>query len=291
MAAVHYLLAQDPAHPLASFYSDLSSQNHFTGNPYPPFRSICLEHAKDITGIISTRRVQTNVIRRNALLLPAFGDAIRRWPGLAITLVEVGCSAGLNLFWDSYRYDYGEGVTWGNLASPARLTTTVKGKRRPPMPSGDVAIADRVGIDLSPVDLRRDDEVAWLNALVWPERMDEAELLQRAIELACGDLPHLLSGNALDLLPQMLDDTPQGSIPIVFQSHTLSQFPADGRARFKDLVYHYGKRRDLALISLESRLSQDNSELDLTTYVDGTQSRRHLAECDSHGYRIRWLSD
>ena len=289
-AAVHALLIEEPSHPLASFFPDLAVGGSPSGDPFLAFRSFCLERKDRIVDIISARRVQTNVVRRSALLLPAFLKAIANWNGAPVVLVEVGASAGLNLFWDRYGYDYGGGVRWGDLVSPVQLTTTSLGDRRPPVPAREIKVTGRVGIDLNPVDVGDNDAVSWLQALVWPERGDESELLQRAIELARISPLRLISGDALDVLPEVLDSLPADTVPLIFHSHTLNQFPTEARERFSELVNHYGSQRDLALISLESRQSQGNSELDLTTYVNGVRTREHLAQCDSHGYRIRWLA-
>ena len=290
-AAVHALLIEEPSHPLASFYPDLASGRSPSGGPFPAFRSFCLERRDRIVEMISVRRVQTNVVRRCALLLPAFLRAISNWNGAPVVLVEVGASAGLNLFWDRYGYDYGGGVRWGDLMSPVQLTTTSLGDTRPPVPAREINVTGRVGIDLNPVDVSDNDAVSWLQALVWPERRDEAELLQRAIELARTTPPRLIAGDALDVLPEVLDSLPTDMVPLIFHSHTLNQFPTEARERFGELVNHYGSQRDLALISLESRQSQGNSELDLTTYINGVRTWEHLAQCDSHGYRIKWLVD
>lgn len=290
-AAVHALLIEEPFHPLASFYPDLAAGGSSSGDPYPAFRSFCMDRKSRIVEMISVRRVQTNVVRRSALLLPAFLRAIGNWNDAPVVLVEVGASAGLNLFWDRYGYDYGGGVRWGDPASPVQLTTTSLGDRRPPMPARVLNVTGRVGIDLNPVEVGDDDMVSWLRALVWPERRDEAELLQRAIELARTTPPHLIAGDALDVLPEVLDGLPPETAPLIFHSHTLNQFPTEARERFGELVDRYGSQRDLALISLESRQSQGNSELDLNTYVNGVRTWEHLAQCDSHGYRIRWLVD
>ena len=289
--AVHALLTEEPFHPLASFYPDLAGDGSPSGDPYPVFRSFCMDRKSRIVEMISVRRVQTNVVRRSALLLPAFLRAIGNWNEAPVVLVEVGASAGLNLFWDRYGYDYGGGVRWGGPVSPVQLTTISLGGRRPPVPARALNVTGRVGIDLNPVDVGDNDAVSWLQALVWPERRDEAELLQRAIELARTTPPRLIAGDALNVLPEVFDSLPTDTVPLIFHSHTLNQFPADTRKRFAELVNCYGSQRDLALISLESLQSQGNSELDLTTHINGVCTWERLAQCDSHGYRIRWLAD
>ena len=287
-AAVHWLLLQGVPHPLTAFYPGLSPEPD-SGDPYPAFRSFCLEQTDRIVETISTRAVQTNVVRRSALLLPAFTRALADVPNRPVFLIEIGASAGLNLFWDRYSYDYGGGIRWGDEASPVRLGTTSQGPYPPPVPQFPVTVVQRVGLDLEPVLLDDPGAVAWLRALVWPERSDEADLLARAMDLVRSDPPRLLEGDALDLLPAVLDEVPSDAIPLIFHSHTLNQFPESAREQSAELVRLYGRRRDLDLLSLEGRLGQENSELDLLTYRNGVRTWEHLATCDSHGYRIRWL--
>ncbi len=290
-AAVHALLLEGSPHPLARFYTSLSPATQTTEDPYPVFRTFCLERRAQIVEIISTRAVQTNVIRRSALLLPAFARAMGNGGNRPTALIEIGASAGLNLFWDRYGFDYGGRLRWGDPASPVQLATTCQGPYLPPVPESAVNISQRVGLDLEPVYLDREDGGAWLRALIWPERRDEADLLSRAMDLARSGPPQLFAGDALDLLPGVLDAVPTESRPCIFHSHTLNQFPIEARERFAGLIDRYGGQRDLDLISLEGRRGQENSELDLATYRNGARKWEHLATCDSHGYRIKWLMD
>jgi hypothetical protein len=104
MAAVHWLLMKGAQHPLKDYYPDISPEMTAHGDPYPSFRSFCLEHSEEIVDLVSTRLVQTNVVRRCAVLLPAFAVAMGRDAGQPLSLVEIGASAGLNLLWDRYSY-------------------------------------------------------------------------------------------------------------------------------------------------------------------------------------------
>src|SRR5215212_8705594 len=118
LAAVHYLLLRDPDQPLAAFYPSLTPEPDTTGDPYPAFHAFCLAQRDAMHTLLTTRLVQTNEVRRCALLLPAFARAAWRAPDRPLALVEIGPSAGLNLLWDRYGYDYGPGGQAGDPASP-----------------------------------------------------------------------------------------------------------------------------------------------------------------------------
>jgi hypothetical protein len=223
LAAVHFLLLQGSAHPLAAFYPSVSPAGPSTGDPYPLFRAFCLEHAMAIRQLIATRLVQTNEVRRCACLLPAFSLVTARAPGRPLALVEIGASAGLNLLWDRYGYDYGAAGRYGDMHSPVQITCTLRGALRPPLPAILPTVATRLGLDLHPLDVGDADESLWLRALVWPDEAGRAELLQRALQVAQQDPPSLMAGNALDLLPEVIATMPGEQTLCVFHTHTTNQ--------------------------------------------------------------------
>jgi hypothetical protein len=285
-AAVHLLLLGGARHPLAGFYDSVSEGALESGDPFPAFRSFCLEHAREIREILSTRRVQTNEVRRCALLLPAFGLAAQR-AGRPLALVEVGASAGLNLLFDRYAYDYGDGEMRGESGSAVRLRCEIRGDRPPPLPDELPEVACRLGIDLNPLDVRDGETVRWLEALVWPEEFAcRAPLLRRAISTARSSPPALLAGDALDLLPEVLANLPEGATPCVFHSFTLNQFPIDAREEFSAILASHASRRNLYRVSVEWLGGGDAPVLSLSRYAQAGIEEQTLARCDDHG---EWL--
>src|SRR5205085_1814788 len=160
--------------------------------------------------------------------LPAFARVARQTGG-PLALVEIGASVGLNLLWDRYGYDYGDGASYGDAGSPVRITCTVRGDRRPWVPAVLPRVRYRVGLDLNPVDVRDPEAALWLRALVWPEHAGRAALLQRALEVARRDPPSLIKGDALDLLPAVLPAVPHDVALCVFHTFTVNQFSAEAR--------------------------------------------------------------
>lgn len=290
LAAVHMLLLQGSAHPLAAFYPSIthSQQALAQGDPFPQFRAFCLEHTAPIEQLLGTRRVQTNEVRRCACLLPAFAIAARQLGGRPLALVEIGASAGLNLLWDRYHVDYGPAGQCGDPAAPVRLACALRGDRTPPLPAHLPQIAARVGLDLNPVDVRDPGAALWLRALIWPEQLDRAALLERAIEVARRDPPPLLAGDALGLLPGVLASVPADTGLCIYHSFTLNQFPSAARQRFADMVAEHAAGRDLALSAMEWR--EPHASLDLTLFQNGARIDQRLAHCDAHGSWMEWLA-
>ena len=289
MAAVHWLLLEGVRHPVSDYYPDISPEMTVHGDPYPIFRTFCLEHREEIVDLISTRLVQTNVVRRCAVLLPAIAVAMGRDAGQPLTLVEIGTSAGLNLLWDRYLYSYSDVRRWGDPDSPVQLSSVIRGSLRPRLPGSIPQAVFRVGLDLNPVDIRDPDAVDWLRALVWPERDDEARMLEYAVEMAKDDPPLLLAGDALELLPEVLESIPSDSTLCLYHSNTLNQFPREARERFLEMVEEHGSVRDLNLISVEGRAGRHHCAVELTQYQNGLKTNRRLADNDRHGNWIQWL--
>lgn len=288
-AAVHSLLLGGAVHSLADYYPSVREKVREDGDPYPLFRSFCLEYAGEIREILSTRRVQTNEVRRSALLLPAFGLAFKRGGGKPLALIEVGASAGLNLLFDRYAYDYGEGRRLGNSGSSVVVSCALRGDRTPPFPTSLPAVVSRVGVDLNPTDVREPGSILWLLALIWPEEYAQrAPLLRRAIEAARSDPPPLVSGNALDVLPQLLRDVPKDATVCVIDTFVTHQFSKSDRERFAALISEHAPG-DGFRISIEW-LRGDAPLLTFTSFESGDENETVLARCDDHGGWIQWLA-
>ncbi len=197
--------------------------------PYDGLRTALLADRGAIRHTILTRATQTNEVGRLATLLPAFAS-LAGSDGLA--LLEVGASAGLCLYPDRYRYrwTHSDGTVATAGAGPLLLCRVVSGS--PPLPSVVPTVGWRAGIDLSPVDVRDDDAVQWLETLVWPEQEQRRSRLRDAVAVARSDPPRLLAGDLLDLLPGLLDEVPSGLVPVVFHSAVIAYLEQADRVRF-----------------------------------------------------------
>jgi hypothetical protein len=289
LGAVHFLLLSGTASPLAEYYPSLSLHPRPRQEAYPYFRAFCLEHADAIKQLVATQRVQTNEVGRCSALLPAFGLVAERAGGRPLTLVEIGPSAGLHMLWDQYGYDYGQAGYAGNRESSVQLFCTPQGKVRPPLPDALPKVADRVGIDLAPIDVGDEPAIRWLRALIWPEHNNRARLLERAIQIARQNPPTLLAGNAAEILPQILRSIPPEPMICVYHSYTLNQCAALVREKILDGLKEFAQEKDLFRISLEWYSGQHQPHLELFSYEAGTVKSELLAYCESHGRSMEWL--
>jgi hypothetical protein len=289
LGAVQFLLLAGVPHPLGRFYPSVVREwgvAPAVGDPLPAFRAFCADYSATLTRLVETRLVQTNEVRRCGCLLPAFGLVARAAGERALALVEIGTSAGLNLLWDRYGYDYGAGRRVGDPRSPVQIACAARGPLAPALPSAPPRVGWRVGLDLAPVDVRDADAARWLQALVWPEHEQRAELLQHAVAVVRAEPPLLRAGDGLDLLPGVLAEAPAEAALCVYHTWMLNQVAPTGHERLAAILGEWAGRRELFHIGIEQDGDGPYPTLSLAA---GGGPARTLARCHSHGEWIEWL--
>lgn len=94
----------------------------------------------------------------------------------------------------------------------------------------------RAGLDLHPLDVTDPADLAWLDALIWPEHTHRRARLKAAAAIAAADPPLLMRGDLLDDLPALAAQAPAGATLVVFHTSVLYQVPPPRRAAFAELV-------------------------------------------------------
>ncbi len=264
--------------------------------PYAGLRAALLGDDGAIRSTILERATQTNEAGRLATLVPAFALAVDTGP---IALLEVGASAGLCLYPDRYRYAWrtADGVRRAGDPAAPELSCSVLGPG--PLPGAVPHVAWRAGIDLAPVDLGDADQVRWLTTLVWPEHDDRRAQLQRAVEVARTDPPHLVRGDLLEELPSMVEQAaPHGTV-VVFHSAVIAYLTDADRSRFhammSDLVSagrcHWVSNegpRVLPAVTASAAQPPEDDPDDEHGFVLGVDGRA-VARTHGHGRSLRWL--
>jgi hypothetical protein len=98
------------------------------------------------------RPTRTTETGRCAVLYPAIAEAARRVGANAVGLIDLGCSAGLNLNVDRVGIPYSNGQSLGDALSPVQQSCSIVGDRPIPTRAMPEVVA-RVGVDLDPVDV------------------------------------------------------------------------------------------------------------------------------------------
>jgi hypothetical protein len=228
--------------------------------------------------------VQTNEARRTSFLLAGF-SAIAAETGLPLRLLEVGCSAGLLLRFDRYRYDVG-GATWGDPASPVCISVGAEGA--PPL--GPVEIASRRGCDPNPLDPVRDRLL--LLGFIWPDQLERFRIADAALRLAAEVPVDIDVARAEDWLPEQLAEPVPGVTTVVYHSIVFQYLPREMRRHVRDLLRAAGERATreapLAWLTYEPHKDLAEAELGVTIWPGG--ERRTLALGGFHGDPVRWLA-
>jgi hypothetical protein len=310
LASVHHLVLADPAAEVARWYPSVdpaeAERRRAAGeDPYPAFRRFCLDRRDAIEDLVATRTTQTNEVGRCLAVVPALAEVARATGG-PVSLLEVGCSAGLNLRLDRYRLGYGDPPRWiGDPASALPLRAREFGNHPVPLPAAPPVIADRVGLDRSPIDVHDEDAVRWLEACVFPDRVDRIERLRTAVDIARAEPVRLVSGDGVTDLAAVAASLRPDAALCVFHSWALTYF--DDRDGFAAAVGDLAETgRDVWWISVEpsgavpgldvpprdERLTPEmaaNTVLALMHVTPDGRTDRVLARSHPHLDWIQWL--
>lgn len=252
LAAVQYLLFEDPADELARWYVSIEgARARPPKTAGPAFTAFCLRRRDALVELLHEKLVQTNVVKRAAALRLGLAHVARHTDG-PVTLLEIGASAGVLLAFDRYRYRLA-GRTWGQPDSPLEIATDWRGAPdRLPDLDRLPTIAHRFGIDLSPIDPRDPRGRRWQRALGWPGNEAEWALLERAPDLIVDDPARIIAGDAIEVLPRLrsADLAPDGPV-VVFHAATRAHLPPDRREAFDQAIRDLGKDRRVFWLSLE----------------------------------------
>jgi hypothetical protein len=251
--------------------------------PYAGLRAALLSDTGAIRATILERSTQTNEVGRLATLLPAFSS----FPG-PLALLEAGPSAGLNLFPDRWGYAWtgADGVT--SLGPEPRLSCAVSGPV--PLPASVPEVAWRGGVDLNPLSVTDDDQMAWLENLVWPEQEFRRSRLRQAIEVARREPPALVRGDLLADLPGLVAEASAYGTVVVFHSAVAAYLTTEERIRMRSLMLglvadgacHWVSNEAPTVFSASLPARPGLFRLD----VDGTP----VAWTGGHGQSLEWLT-
>ncbi|BBW95629.1 hypothetical protein GsuE55_04620 [Geobacillus subterraneus] len=281
--AVHDLLLKGYQHELREFYGSIVKKPRAPEAAFPYFRDFCLCYWEDIKDILVHRLVQTNEVRRCAYLYPVF-CWIYEQVKTPLSLIEIGTSAGLQLAWDQYRYEYGRQGSYGNLSSDVVITSSIRGNRWPFLLPESPPVAERIGIDLHVIDLKKEDDRRWMEALIWPEHQDRRQLFVQAARRLEQVPVRLIEGDGGNLLAEIVAQVPSETVVCVFHTHVANQMSDEKKRVLLERIHEIGRQRDWFHVY--------NNMWDRKLHLDGMIGNREyqqiVAETDGHGRWFRW---
>ncbi|MEU4620298.1 DUF2332 domain-containing protein [Actinoplanes sp. NPDC023801] len=242
------------------------------------FHDFAVANWAGVAAQLCTRSTQTNEPGRCAVLLPELASLPQ-----PLALLEVGASAGLGLYPDRYSYRYGDRrLGAGGPVLECALTGTEPPSRLP-------EVVWRAGLDLNPLQVTDCDDVAWLDALIWPEHHHRRERLRAAAGIAAADPPALVRGDLVDDLPALAAQAPPGATLVVFHTSVLYQVPADRRKGFEALVRtmpgHWISVEAPEVVAFPELPPAPDETLHNVVALDGVP----LAWARGHGQALSWF--
>jgi hypothetical protein len=251
-AAASFLVLELEPRPLRDWFPRVGEPQPSLGAEFgAQYREFCLDQRGRLLELCAEHRYQMNEVGRCANLLPALAPPVGA--GRELALVDIGTGAGLALHLDRYRYVYRVGEQASTVGDPAAqvvLETELRGARLPPLPLAVPRIADRVGIDVEPLDLGERDVRAWLAACI-PQEIGAVTRFQRAVEVATANPARTVRGDALEVLPDVLASVPAGLPVCLIDTYVHVFFTADELIRFHALVDRLGAGRELDWVSID----------------------------------------
>jgi len=232
---------------------------------------------------------QTNEVRRSICLVGGY-LTLAGQTGLPLRCLEIGASAGLNMNWDLYHYDFGGGRTWGDPASPLRLDTVWEGDA-PPIDAAAV-VAEKRGCDQNPIDVADVPSAQRLEAYVWPDQPDRLARLRAAIALARVtnnpiDKTDAAAWVAANLRPR------EGVASVVAHSVVWQYLPPATQDSIADSIRAAGESASAAAPVAWLRMEPDPADMaapmEVRLSVWPGQENQLLARVHPHGAKVIWL--
>jgi hypothetical protein len=284
-AGLHALVLSGASPDLAAVYPG-SARAADAAALWPAVADALEAHAAFIADYLK-RAPQTNEVARSAVLLGGF-LTVAAETRLPLRLLEVGASAGLNLVWDAYAYDFVD-AAWGPPAAALRLSPQWQGAVPPLIPIG---IHSRRGCDRDPVDPHRPDDRLRLRAYVWADQAARRRRLGLALDVVAGTDVRVEQADAADWVETSLAAPSSGAATVLFHSIVWQYLPAAGQRRIVAAIERAAGRATsvcpLAWLRMEPARAVGHAELRLTLWPGGHD--RLLAHADYHGRWIRWLA-
>ncbi|WP_337063019.1 DUF2332 domain-containing protein [Kineococcus sp. G2] len=263
-------------------------------------RDLLTERAGEVRAGLRTAP-QTNEVGRSAALLGALLTAVAQvrptlGPVVPVRLCEVGCSAGLNLLLDRFRYRGDDGRVRGPEDSPVELDGAWRAEPPGWPEPGAVRVVERVGGDPDVVDPASVDGALLLRSYVWADQPHRAARLEAALDLARRVPVERRRVGAAELLAGL--DLRDGTLTVVQHSVVWQYLPDGEREAAEQRLAQLGGAATPAAPLARVRLEPGGGDagafdrgetgypVSVTTWPGG--HRRVVGTAPPHGVPVRW---
>ena len=227
-----------------------------------------------------THAPQTNEVRRSAVLIATahlLADRFR----LPIKLSELGASAGLNLMFDRFHLNVGEGY------GPRSTVTLSPNWTGPLPPQADVTISNRRGVDLNPLNSAEPDDALRLQSYLWADQEERLNRTQATIALNAAELDQ---DDAISWLERRLSTPNTSELHMVYSTVAWQYFPEERQKHGTTLMETTGAQASentpLAWLSYEADDTPHGAALTLRLWPGN--HTLNLGRADFHGRWVDW---
>ena len=247
LAAVYYLLLSGSDEILLGLFLRPDDP----ANLISRFRRFCVSNGKRLRRVVAARIFQVNEVRRSALIFLSLCFLKSRLQERPVALIEVGASAGLNLLWDHYGYQFGNLSPIGPCRVPFRISCPLRDGCALPLAVHPPRIVSRLGIDLNPLSLESADDVRWLRSVLLAKSRRKGSTVDGGNRLCSRKAPRILRGDAVDLLLQQVCCADSSSIPCVVHTFVREQFTEERWIALDTILRKASANRRVYRLSVE----------------------------------------
>ncbi len=250
LAALHERVLAGAAPELAAYYPSVGGERAPDAGLSAALQA-CL--AREWPALVQHLRhgaTQTNEVGRCTAIWPALGEAARATGARHLALLDLGCSAGLNLGVDRYRLRYRTDDGAWHERGGAAVPIESRWLGAAPLPDpADWRLTLRHGLDPAPVDVTDPARLRWLQACLWPHDARRRERLARAAA-QLQELPVALTqaDDCIAAIEPWLKSLPAGVQPVLLTSWVLYYLSAADLARLRATVDRLALSHGLAWI-------------------------------------------
>ena len=224
VGSVHRLVLAGEADELAGLYPTVGGS--WSAAAGVPAVIEFLDRRGDDVRPLLDHAPQTNEVGRSAALVGGLLRLADRWRH-PVRLFEIGASGGLNLQADRFRFTDVDGGGWGAPESPVLLPDAWEGE---PLPlDAPLAVVERGGSDVHPVDATTEDGRLTLTSYVWPDMTARHARLAGAIELARSAPVALERADAASYVDRL--DVVSGTVTVLWHSVMWQYVPREQQDR------------------------------------------------------------
>ena len=292
--AVHSIVLANPDDPLAPYFGMGAKAPAADDVTFAAFKDFCRRRHNEISAIMKRRTVQFTQPWRASYVVPLIGHLLRKGAKEPLSLVEVGCSAGLLTVFDRYYYDFGVSGRLGNPADPHVRTASFEGTQ-PPIPDHMPQIAERFGVDLNPVDLSDPAERFWIEGLIPPDMRDDLSELRGALDVRARMPLNTIKGDAMTVVPELLPKLKH--TPVILHSLCLYQWPRSLQNKFHSILLDASRNQTIYRLGADHIYdnpvrpsgAEPAADMFAVTYEDGTAEWEYLGTCNTP-FRVKWAA-